>query len=128
MLTVLILHNVESVYFFYSKPVFLYLGSSNLLSLKSDMLHVFKSETLSFLRPTAFRCSTVQYFGNIQKLQDIKIDQIPVEIIQVGEKILTIYYISAVVTKHIKSVALLQLVTFGYMFRLLPGHHQANKE
>ena len=39
-----------------------------------------------------------------------------------------IYYISAVVTQHIKSVALLQLVTFGYMFRPLPGHHQANKE
>ena len=38
------------------------------------------------------------------------------------------YYISAVVTQHIKSVALLQLVTFGYMFRPLPGHHQANKE
>jgi len=38
------------------------------------------------------------------------------------------YNISAVVTKHIKSVALLQLVTFGYMFRPLPGHHQANKE
>ena len=40
----------------------------------------------------------------------------------------TIYYISAVATQHIKSVALLQLVTFGYMFRPLPGHHQANKE
>ena len=42
--------------------------------------------------------------------------------------ITTIYYISAVVTQHIKSVALLQLVTLGYMFRPLPGHHQANKE
>ena len=31
---------------------------------------------------------------------------------------LTIYYISALVTQHIESVALLQLVTFGYMFRL----------
>jgi hypothetical protein len=40
----------------------------------------------------------------------------------------TIYYISSVVTQHIKSVALLKLVTFGYMFRPLPGHHQANKE
>jgi len=40
----------------------------------------------------------------------------------------TIYCISAVVTQHIKSVALLQLVTFGYMFRPLPGHHQADKE
>ena len=30
--------------------------------------------------------------------------------------------ISAVVTQHINSVALLQLVTFGYMFRPLPGH------
>jgi len=39
-----------------------------------------------------------------------------------------IYYISAVDTQHIKSVALLQLVTFGYMFRPSPGHHQANKE
>jgi len=28
-------------------------------------------------------------------------------------------YISSVVTQHIKSDALLQLVTFGYMFRLL---------
>ena len=36
--------------------------------------------------------------------------------------------ISAVFTQHIKSVALLQLVTFGYMFRPLPSHHQANKE
>ena len=36
--------------------------------------------------------------------------------------------ISAVVTQHIKSVALLQLVTFGYMFRPLPGHHQVNRE
>ena len=42
--------------------------------------------------------------------------------------ITTIYYISAVVTQHIKSVALLQLVTLGYMFRPLHGHHQANKE
>jgi len=41
---------------------------------------------------------------------------------------LFIYYISAVVTQHIKSVALLQLVTFGYMFRSLPGRRQANKE
>jgi hypothetical protein len=40
----------------------------------------------------------------------------------------TIHYISAVVTQHIKSVALLQLVTFGYMFQPLSGHHQANKE
>jgi len=39
-----------------------------------------------------------------------------------------IHYISAVVTQHIKSVALLQLITFGFMFRPLPGHHQANKE
>ena len=39
-----------------------------------------------------------------------------------------IYCISAVVTQHIKSAVLLQLVTFGYMFRPLPGHHQANKE
>jgi len=38
------------------------------------------------------------------------------------------YYISAVVTQNIKSVALLQLVTFGYTFRPLPDHHQANKE
>jgi hypothetical protein len=36
--------------------------------------------------------------------------------------------ISAVVTEHVKSIALLQLVTFGYMFGPLPGHHQANKE
>jgi len=39
-----------------------------------------------------------------------------------------IYFISAVVTQHIKSDVLLQLVIFGYMFRPLPGHHQANKE
>ena len=39
-----------------------------------------------------------------------------------------IYCINALVTQHIKSVALLQLVTLGYMFRLLPGLHQANKE
>jgi hypothetical protein len=32
-----------------------------------------------------------------------------------------IYYISAVVTQGIKSVALLQLVIFGYMFRALPA-------
>ena len=31
---------------------------------------------------------------------------------------LTIYCISALVTQHIESVASLQLVTFGYMFRL----------
>jgi len=37
-----------------------------------------------------------------------------------------IYCISAIVTQHIKSDVLLQLVTFGYMFRPLPGHHQAN--
>jgi len=36
------------------------------------------------------------------------------------------YY--AVVTQHTKTVSRLQLVIFGYMFRLLPGHHQANKE
>jgi hypothetical protein len=37
--------------------------------------------------------------------------------------------INAVDTKHhIKSVALSELVTFGYMFRPLPGHRQANKE
>jgi len=41
---------------------------------------------------------------------------------------LTIYYISTVVTHHVKSAALLQLFTFGYMFRPLPGHNQANKE
>jgi len=40
----------------------------------------------------------------------------------------TTYYISALVKQHVKSVALLQLVTFGYMFRPLPGHHQAKKE
>jgi len=40
----------------------------------------------------------------------------------------TIYCISAVVTQHIESAVLLQLVTFGYMFRPLPGHHHANKE
>jgi len=39
-----------------------------------------------------------------------------------------IYCISAIVTQHIKSTVLLQLVTFSYMFRPLPGHHQANKE
>jgi len=38
------------------------------------------------------------------------------------------YCISAFGTQHIKSGVLLQLVTFGYMFRPLPGHHQANKE
>jgi len=27
-----------------------------------------------------------------------------------------------------KTVVILQLVKLGYMFRLLPGHHQANKE
>ena len=30
--------------------------------------------------------------------------------------------------QHIKSDVLLQLVTFGYMFRTLPGHHQTYKE
>jgi len=40
----------------------------------------------------------------------------------------SIYCIIAVITQHIKSVALLQLVTFDYMFRPLPGHHQSNKE
>ena len=40
----------------------------------------------------------------------------------------SIYYISVIVTQHIKSVALLQLVTFGYMFWPLPGHHQKKKE
>jgi len=40
----------------------------------------------------------------------------------------SVYCISAVFTQHIKSDVLLQLVTFGYMFRPLPGHHQANKE
>jgi len=39
-----------------------------------------------------------------------------------------IYCISAVFTQHTKSDALLQLVTFGHMFRPLPGHHQANME
>jgi len=39
-----------------------------------------------------------------------------------------IFCIGAVVTQHIKSAVLVQLVTFGYMFRPLPGHHQANKE
>ena len=38
-----------------------------------------------------------------------------------------IYCISAVVTQHIKSAVILQLVTFGNMFRPLPGHHQAKK-
>ena len=38
---------------------------------------------------------------------------------------LPIYYISAIFIQHIKSVALLQLDTFGYMFRPLPVHHQA---
>jgi len=27
-----------------------------------------------------------------------------------------------------KTVVILQLVKLGYMFRALPGHHQANKE
>ena len=45
-----------------------------------------------------------------------------------ADKICVIYYISAVVTQHIKPIALLELFTFGYMFRPLPGHHQANKE
>jgi len=36
------------------------------------------------------------------------------------------YY--AVDTQHTKTVSLLQPVIFGYMFRPLPGHHQANKE
>ena len=37
-----------------------------------------------------------------------------------------LYYIMTFVTEHIK-IALLQLVIFGYMFRPLPGHYQANK-
>jgi len=37
-----------------------------------------------------------------------------------------LYY--AVVTQHTKPVSLLQLVIFGYMFRQVPSHHQANRE
>jgi len=37
-------------------------------------------------------------------------------------------FISVLVTQRIKPAVLLQLGTFGYMFRPLPGHHQANKE
>ena len=38
------------------------------------------------------------------------------------------YCISVVVTQHIKSDVLLELVTSGNVFRALHGHHQANKE
>ena len=34
----------------------------------------------------------------------------------------------ALVTKRIKTAVILQLVKLGYMFRPLPGHHEANKE
>jgi len=34
----------------------------------------------------------------------------------------------AVLTQHIKTVLILQLVKLGYMFRPLPSYHQANKE
>jgi len=64
-----------------------------------------------------FAPSYKQYFaGNI------------IEVTSILKKTLGNYYNRAVVTQHIKTVALLQLITFGYMFRPLPGHHQANKE
>jgi len=51
-----------------------------------------------------------------------------VSIDSVERLLVIVYCISAIITQHIKSAVLLQLVTFGCMFRPLPSHHQANKE
>ena len=52
--------------------------------------------------------------------------KVRVEEVKMQEFNSLLYY--AVVTQNTKTVSLLQLVIFGYMFRQIPAHHEANKE